>query len=48
MRRGKLAATMAVVVDRLLKARESFVGLDRAIETIVGMINRFNGKDVTS
>ena len=48
MRRGKLAATMAVVVDRLLNARESSIGLDRAIETIVATMGQFNVKDVTS
>ena len=48
MRWGELAEAMAVVVDCLLHARESSVGLDRAIETVVGTMGRFQGKDVTS
>ena len=37
---------MAVAVDRLVSAQEIFVGLDRAIETIVDKIGWFNGKEI--
>ena len=47
MRGSELVEARAIVVDRLLNARESSVGLDRAIETILGTTGRFNGKDVT-
>ena len=40
--------TTAVTVDRLVNARESASGIDRAIETIVSTTGRFNGKDVTN
>ena len=40
--------TTAVTVDRLVNARESASGIDRAIETIVSASSRFNGKDVTN
>ena len=36
MRGSELADVMAVALDHLVNARESSVGLDRAIETIVG------------
>ena len=48
MRGSELAKAMAVAVDRLVSAQEIFVGLDRAIETIVDTTNRFNGNDVTN
>ena len=38
MRGNEVAEVMVVVVDRLLNAQESSVGLDRAIETIVGTL----------
>ena len=37
MRGSELAEAMVVAVDRLVNARESSVGLDRVIETIVSM-----------
>ena len=39
---------MAMVVGRLVDARERASGLDRAIETVVGTTRRFIGKDVTN
>ena len=37
-----------MTVNRIVNAREGTSTLDRAIPKIVGMIGRFNGKDVTS
>ena len=48
MRGSELAEAMAVAVDRLVNAREGTGALDRAIESIVGTIGRFGGKDATS
>ena len=48
MRGSELAKAMAVAVDRLVSAREGTGTLDRAIESIVGTIDRFGGKNVTS
>ena len=47
MRGGELAEAMAATVDHLVNARESLVGLDRSIETIVGTTSRFNEKEDT-
>mgnify|MGYP000244004130 CR=1 FL=1 len=47
MRGSELTEAMAVDVDRLVNARESSAGLDRAIEMIVDMVGRFNEKDAT-
>ena len=38
---------MAVAVEHLVNIQESVIGLDKAIETIVSTIGRFNGKDTT-
>ena len=46
MRGSELAEAMAVAVDRLVSAREGTGTLDRAIESIVGTIGRFGGKDM--
>ena len=46
MRGSELAEAMVVVVDRLVNARESTSGLDRVVETIVGMTGRFNRKNI--
>ena len=48
MRGSEVMEAMAVAVDQLVNARESFVGLNRAIEKIVGTIGRFNGKNDTN
>ena len=48
MRGSELAGAMAVVVDRLVSAREGASAIDRAIEAIVDKIGRFGGKDATS
>ena len=48
MRGSELAEAMAVVVDRLVSAREGVNALDRAIEATVDKIGRFSGKDATS
>ena len=48
MRGSELVEARAIVVDRLLNARESSTGLNRAIENIVGMKSQFNGKEVSS
>ena len=48
MRGSELAEAMAVAVDRLVSAREGTGTLDRAIESIVGTIGRFGGKNATS
>ena len=48
MRGSELAEAMAVAVDRLVSAREGTGALDRAIESIVGTIGRFGGKNATS
>ena len=48
MRGGELAEAMAAAVDRLVNAREGINGLDRAIETVVNTMGRFNGRDSTS
>ena len=48
MRGSELIEAMAVAVDRLVNARESASGLDRAIETIVNTMGRFNSKDVST
>ena len=39
---------MAMAIDRLVNACEGTRALDRAIEAIVGTIDRFNYKDATS
>ena len=44
----ELAKTMATAIDHILIAREGTGTLDMVIEAIVGMIDWFNGKDVTS
>ena len=41
MRGSELAEAMVVAVDRLVNAREGTGALDRAIESIVGIIGRF-------
>ena len=48
MRGGELAEAMAVAVHCLVNTQESSSGLERALEMIVGMIDRFNGKEVTN
>ena len=48
MRGSELTEAMAVIVDRLVSAREGTSALDRAIEATVDKIGRFNGKDTTS
>ena len=47
MRGLDLAEAMASAVDRIVSAREGTGALDRAIEAVLGMIIRFNGKDAT-
>ena len=42
-----LAMMMAAAMDRMLQERDNTAGLDRAIETIVGTMGRFDGKDVS-
>ena len=39
---------MTVLVDHLVNAREGITVLDRAIETVVSTMGRFNGRDSTS
>ena len=41
-----LAMMMVAAMDRMLQERDNTAGLDRAIETIVGTMGRFDGKDV--
>ena len=48
MRGSELTKVIAVAVDRIVNSWEGTSTLDRAIEATVGMIGRFNGKDVTS
>ena len=48
MRGSELTKVIAVAVDRIVNSWEGTSTLDRAIEAIVDMIGRFNGKDVTS
>ena len=48
MRGSKLVEAMAVVVDRLVSAREGTSALDRAIEATINKIGRFSGDDTTS
>ena len=48
MRGSELAEAMAVAVDHLVSAREGASALDWAIETTVGKIGRFGGKDAMS
>ena len=48
MRGSELAQAMAATVDHIVNACEGAGGLNRAIEMIVRMIGRFNGKDVKS
>ena len=48
MRATKLAEAMAADVDRLVNVCEGTGALDRAIESIVGTIGRFCGKNATS
>ena len=48
MRGIELAKAMVVVVNRLVSARKSSIGLDRAIETIARTLGRFDGRDVTN
>ena len=48
MRGSELAEAMVVAVNRLVNSRESTSGLDGVVETVVGTIGRFNGKDVTN
>ena len=48
MRGSELAEAMTVAIGHLSNARESSVGLDRAIKNIVGPAGQFNGRDVTN
>ena len=48
MRGSELTEAMAVIVDRLVSAREGTSALDRAIEATVDKIGWFNGKDAIS
>ena len=48
IRGTELAEAMVAAVDRLVSAREGTGALDRAIESIVGTIGRFGGKNATS
>ena len=48
MRGSELTKVIAVAVDRIVNSWEGTSTLDRAIEATVGMIGRFNGKDVTN
>ena len=48
MRGSELAEAIAVAVDRLVNAREGTRALDKAIESIINAIGRFNGKYATS
>ena len=48
MRGSELVEAMAVAIDHLMSAHEGSSALDRAIESIVGTIGRFGGKNVTS
>ena len=47
MRGSELAEAMAAIVDCIVNVREGTGTFDSAIEAIVGMIGRLNGKDVT-
>ena len=48
MRGSELVEALSVAIDHLVHAPESMSALDRAIETIVGRIGQFTGKDTTS
>ena len=48
MRGLELAEAMSLAMDRIVSVREGTCALDRAIEAIVGTIDRFCGKDATS
>ena len=48
MRGSELAQAIAIAVNRLVSAREGASTLDRAIESIVGTMGRFGGKNATS
>ena len=48
MRGSDLVEAMALVVDRIVSAREGTDALDRVIEAVVGTIRRFSWKDATS
>ena len=42
-----LATMMVAAMDRMMQERDNTAGLDRAIETVVGTMGRFDGKDVS-
>ena len=42
-----LATMMAATMDRMMQVRHNTAGLDRAIETVIGTMGRFDGKDVS-
>ena len=42
-----LATMMVAAMDRMMQERDNTTGLDRAIETVVGTMGRFDGKDVS-
>ena len=48
MRGTELAEAMVAAVDRMVSAREGTGALHRAIESIVGSIDQFGGKNATS
>ena len=48
MRGSELAEAMALAIDWIVSAREGTSALDRAIEAVVGTIDRFGGNDATS
>ena len=48
MRGTELVKAMVAAVDRLVSAREGTSALARAIESIVGTVGRFGGKNATS
>ena len=47
MNREDLTKMMAPAMDRMMQERDNTAGLDRAIETVVGTMGRFDGKDVS-
>ena len=42
-----LTTIMVVAMDRMMQERDNTAGLDRAIETVVGTMGQFDGKDVS-
>ena len=47
MNEEDLATMMVAAMDRMMQEQDNTMGLDRAIETVIGTMGRFDGNDIS-